>query len=60
MKASSNKFAPLEPLTLEKLTEQVQETLAPANMLSQHKTFCAADLWNIQRQVKSRVQRRFI
>lgn len=60
MKATTNKFALIEPSTLEELTKEVKETLAPAAMLSQHKTFSAADLWNIQRQVKCRVQRRFI
>lgn len=60
MKASSNKFAQLEPVTLERLTTQVKETLVPANLLNEHKTFGAADLWNIQRQTKYRVQRRFI
>ncbi len=60
MKASTNKFAQIETSTLEVLTRVVKETLAPAAMLSQHKTFSAADLWNIQRQVRSRVQRRFI
>lgn len=60
MKASSTKFAQLETSTLEELTKEVKETLAPASILKQHKTFCAADLWNIQRQAKQRVQRRFI
>lgn len=60
MKSTSTKFALVEPSTLEVLTKEVKETLAPASMLSQHKVFSAADLWNIQRQVKQRVQRRFI
>lgn len=60
MKATTNKFAQIETSTLESLTRVVNETLAPAALLSQHKTFSAADLWNIHRQVKSRVQRRFI
>ena len=60
MKASSNKFAQLETLTLEGLTREVKETLATTNILSQHKIFSSADLWNIQRQAKQRVQRRFI
>ena len=60
MKASSTKFAPIEPSTLKGLTEVVKETLAPASMLGQHKIFSAADLWNIQRQARQRVQRRFI
>lgn len=60
MKSTSTKFALVEPSTLEVLTKEVKETLAPASMLSQHKVFSATDLWNIQRQVKQRVQRRFI
>lgn len=60
MKATANKFALIEPSTMEALTMEVKETLAPASVLSQHKVFSAADLWNIQRQVKQRVQRRFI
>lgn len=58
MKASTNKFAQLEPAVLEQLTKEVKETLAP--VLNQHKTFSAADLWNIQRQVRYRAQRRFL
>jgi hypothetical protein len=60
MKSTSTKFALVEPSTLEVLTKEVKETLAPASILSQHKVFSAADLWNIQRQAKQRVQRRFI
>ncbi len=60
MKASSTKFAPLQPSTLKELSEVVKETLAPAHLLVQHKTFSTADLWNIQRQARQRVQRRFI
>ncbi|MES2849547.1 MAG: hypothetical protein V4685_10865 [Bacteroidota bacterium] len=60
MKASSTKFAQLEPLTLAELTTVVKETLVPASALSQQKIFSAAELWNIQRQTKQRVQRRFI
>ncbi len=60
MKTSSNKFALLEPIMLEELTREVKETLAPTAMLSRHKTFSSTDLWNIQRQVKYRAQRRFL
>ena len=60
MKATSNKFAVLELTTLEELTKEVKETLAPAAMLHQHKVFSVADLWNIQRQAKQRTQRRFM
>lgn len=60
MKASKNKFATIEPVIMEELTREVKETLAPAHVLSQHKTFSAADLWNIQRQARTRVNRRFL
>ena len=60
MKSSSIKFAQLEALTLKELTKEVKETLAQCNILSHHKIFSQADLWNIQRQAKQRVQRRFI
>jgi hypothetical protein len=60
MKASSTKFAQLETSTLEGLTMEVKETLATTSILGQHKIFSSADLWNIQRQAKQRVQRRFI
>ena len=43
---------------LELLTTLVKETLATSYSLPKSKTFTAAELWNIQRQGKSRVQRR--
>ncbi len=47
---------------LEKLTTMVNETLAVEFEFSQpkSKTFSTADLWNIQRQGRSRIQRRFV
>jgi hypothetical protein len=43
---------------LEILTTLVKETLAIEYSLPKSKTFTSADLWNIQRQGKSRIQRR--
>lgn len=43
---------------LEILTTIVNETLATGLDLPKSKIFTAADLWNIQRQGKQRVQRR--
>lgn len=60
MKTSSNKFALLEPSIIEELTREVKETLATTAMLNRHKIFSSTDLWNIQRQVKQRAQRRFL
>ncbi|MEP7143554.1 MAG: hypothetical protein ABI707_11820 [Ferruginibacter sp.] len=44
---------------LEILTTLVKETLVTEHSLPKSKTFTAADLWSIQRQGKSRIQRRF-
>lgn len=44
---------------LEILTTMVKETLATECNHPKAKTFTAADLWNIQRQGKSKLQRRF-
>jgi hypothetical protein len=44
---------------LETLTTIVKETLATGFELPKSKVFTSADLWNIQRQGKSRIQRRF-
>ncbi|MEO7768526.1 MAG: hypothetical protein ABIS01_13945, partial [Ferruginibacter sp.] len=40
------------------LTTMVKETLAEGFYQLKTKTFTAADLWNIQRQVKSRISRK--
>lgn len=44
---------------LEILTTLVEETLATEYQLPKSKIFTAADLWHIQRQRRSRTQRRF-
>lgn len=60
MKTSSTKLQEIEITSLKNLTPLVKETLATNDMLIHHKTFSVADLWNIQRQGKYRVQRRFM
>ncbi|MBC7534371.1 MAG: hypothetical protein H7258_01605 [Ferruginibacter sp.] len=42
---------------IEKLTNQVKETLAPGLVLNRTKTFSSADLWNIQRRRRAIVIR---
>lgn len=58
-KNSTNLFATISTEMVENLTTIVKETLATGFNQSKSKTFTAADLWNIQRQGKSRTQRRF-
>lgn len=38
----------------------VKQNSISENMNSRHKVFSSADLWNIQRQTKSRTGRRFL
>lgn len=60
MKRQSNTlFQTISSGLLENLTKVVKETLATSINQPQSKIFTAADLWNIQRQGKRRVQRRF-
>ena len=57
-KQSTARFIQMAPAQLDNLTTIVPETLATAFQLPKAKLFTAADLWSIQRQAKSRVQRR--
>lgn len=41
------------------LINEVNENLAPGFYNSNGKIFTTTDLWNIQRQAKNRIQRRF-
>jgi hypothetical protein len=45
---------------IENLTVEVKETLAFEHRVVKTKSFTSADLWNIQRQSKTRSSRRFI
>ena len=49
----------LNETSLANLTTQVKEVLATEYKKSTNRIFSAADLWNIQRQQKARVQRRY-
>ncbi len=51
-----NLFSAINEAETKKLTTVISETLAFD--LNQVKTFTAADLWNIQRQRRSNIQRR--
>ena len=57
-KSTSASFVKMSAQHLESLTTLVNETLATGIVLPATKTFTVAQLWNIQRQGKSRIQRR--
>ncbi|MEP7143555.1 MAG: hypothetical protein ABI707_11825 [Ferruginibacter sp.] len=57
-KQSTGLFIQMSAQQLENLTSEVKETLAIGFDQHKSKIFTAADLWNIQRQGKSRTQRR--
>ena len=57
-KQSQNLFSEVTKSELDNLTTSVQEIIA-FGYKSNDKRFTTADLWNIQRQQKSRTQRRF-
>jgi hypothetical protein len=58
-KQSTTSFIKMSTEHLGNLTNIVNETLATGFNQPKSKIFTAADLWNIQRQGKSRTQRRF-
>ncbi len=59
MKKSTNSlFTTLSDSHLESLTNQLHETVALV-CIQNSRIFTSADLWNIQRQTKKRMQRRF-
>ena len=47
-------------MELQKLTIMVEETIAADFKQEEKKVFSSADLWNIQRNKRAFVQRRFI
>ena len=58
-KQSSISFASLGKQHLADLTTEVKETLAMDINFAATKKFTAAEVWNIQRQKRARVKRRF-
>lgn len=60
-KALNSSFVQLTQNELKNLTSEVKETIAVGFFRKpENKIFTAANLWNIQRQTKTRMQRRFI
>jgi hypothetical protein len=58
MQTNFSLFASISKTQVKNLTREVKETLAVDFEHNQNKTFSVADMWNIQRQGKSRTQRR--
>jgi hypothetical protein len=59
-KQSTNLFTQISVEHLESLRAIVSETLATGLNPITHKNLTTAELWNIQRQGKKRVQRRMV
>ncbi len=57
---STSLFSSLSKAELVSLTSEVTETLAMDMAAAYHKKFTAAEVWNIQRRQKARVQRRLV
>jgi hypothetical protein len=57
-KQSNTLFTQISLEQLDILTTVVKETLATGFVKPKNKIFTASDLWSIQRQGKSRIQRR--
>ncbi len=57
-KLSNNFLIQMSKKQFENLTTVVKETLATDINMPARKTFTTADLWNIQRQGKTRIQRK--
>ena len=59
-KQSFNSFMPVSKTEMSLLTTSIKETLATNFDTTQRKIFSAADLWNIQRNKRRNLGRRFI
>jgi len=56
---SANFFNEISKAHMVSLTSEVKETLAFDHFEKKDRIFSAVDVWNIQRQKRSRIQRRF-
>jgi hypothetical protein len=56
---STSFFSEISKAYLMRLTEEVKETIAVDLIEKNSKILSAADVWNIQRNKRARVQRRF-
>jgi hypothetical protein len=59
-RTNNNLFNRLSCSTLENLTREVRESLDVELQVIKQPVFTAADLWNIQRQGRTRTSRRFL
>ena len=59
-KTLKSPFTQLTQNELNNLTHEVKETISEGFSNSVCKIFTTADLWNIQRQTKTRMQRKFL
>jgi hypothetical protein len=59
-KSFNNSYKELNSAELIGLTTEVKERIATGNFEQVNKSFTTADLWNIQRNSKNRLQRRFL
>lgn len=61
MKKETTRFlAPLSETGLVNLTNEVKEVLAKGYKVNYSRKLSAADLWNIQRQGRARLSRKYI
>lgn len=59
-KTSKNFLAAISSKVISRLTREVKETIAFNLVEPAHRSFTTAELWNIQRHTKARIQRRFL
>jgi len=59
-KLSNQSFTSIVNVDLVNLTSTVKETISLNAADESHKNFTSAELWNIQRHSKSRIQRRYL
>ncbi len=59
IQTNSSLFTTISKTTVKNLTAVVKETLALDFTSQQHKTFSTADMWNIHRNGRTRIQRRY-
>ena len=57
---STTLFTKINQAFVANLTPEVKETIAFDLVNPKHKIFTAAELWNVQRQRKSRIQRKYL
>jgi len=56
---NKNNAANIEKTVIDSLFHETKETVAIHHATANHKTLSSADLWNIQRNMRTRTGRRF-